>query len=67
MNYIKNKRYFTGLLAYSATTASDQVIGNMPPIKIIEAIKFTYFNSSDVIRHPLVQKIIHAYEEYAAD
>ncbi len=36
-------------------------------LKGIEAIKFTYFNSSDVIRHPLVQKIIHAYEEYTKE
>ena len=36
----------------------------MDVLKDIEAIKFTHFNSKDVIRHPLVQKIIHAYEEY---
>jgi phosphate starvation-inducible protein PhoH and related proteins len=29
----------------------------------IEGIAFVYFNKKDVIRHPLVQKIIKAYEE----
>ncbi len=28
----------------------------------IHGIGFSYFNKSDVVRHPLVQKIIHAYE-----
>ena len=32
-------------------------------IKKIEGIKFVYFNEQDVIRHPLVQDIIKAYEE----
>ena len=32
-------------------------------IKKIEGIKFVYFSKQDVIRHPLVQDIIKAYEE----
>jgi phosphate starvation-inducible PhoH-like protein len=32
-------------------------------IKKIRGIKFVYFNEQDVIRHPLVQDIIKAYEE----
>ncbi len=30
----------------------------------IEGIEFIYFNEKDVVRHPLVQRIIRAYEEY---
>lgn len=29
----------------------------------IEEIKFNYFNSTDVVRHPLVQKIVEAYQQ----
>jgi phosphate starvation-inducible PhoH-like protein len=32
-------------------------------LRNIEKIKFTFFTSSDVVRHPLVQSIIEAYEE----
>ena len=30
----------------------------------IEGIEFTYFNEKDVVRHPLVQRIIRAYEDF---
>jgi len=30
----------------------------------VEGISFLYFNERDVVRHPLVKKIIRAYEEY---
>ena len=30
----------------------------------IEGIEFCYFSHKDVVRHPLVQKIIQAYEKY---
>ncbi len=30
----------------------------------IEGISFTYFTSADVVRHPLVQRIVNAYEQY---
>ena len=32
-------------------------------LKEIEGIKFIYFSGSDVVRHPLVQRIIEAYEK----
>ncbi|RLA91193.1 MAG: hypothetical protein DRG20_02055, partial [Deltaproteobacteria bacterium] len=31
-------------------------------LKNIKGIRFVYFNERDVIRHPLVQEIIKAYE-----
>lgn len=33
-------------------------------LKDIHNISFTYFENSDVVRHPLVQKIVHAYHQY---
>lgn len=33
-------------------------------LKKIDDIGFCYLNSSDVVRHPLVQKIVQAYDEY---
>jgi len=33
-------------------------------LKDIKGIAMTHFLSSDVVRHPLVQKIVNAYEEY---
>jgi len=33
-------------------------------LKNIEEIAFIYFSEADVIRHPLIQKIVHAYSEY---
>lgn len=30
----------------------------------VDEISFTYFNEHDVVRHPLVKKIIRAYEDY---
>lgn len=32
----------------------------------IEGISFTFFQAKDVVRHPLVQKIVRAYEQYEA-
>ena len=31
----------------------------------VQGISFTTFNSSDVVRHPIVQKIVSAYEQYS--
>jgi len=31
----------------------------------VEGISFTAFNSTDVVRHPIVQKIVSAYEQYS--
>jgi phosphate starvation-inducible PhoH-like protein len=33
-------------------------------LKNIDGISFVYFNKNDVVRHPLVQDIILAYEDY---
>jgi len=33
-------------------------------LKDIEGISFTFFNTRDVVRHPLVQRIVSAYEAY---
>jgi phosphate starvation-inducible PhoH-like protein len=33
-------------------------------LKGIEGISFTFFNAKDVVRHPLVQRIVVAYENY---
>lgn len=30
----------------------------------VKGVSFTYFNSSDVVRHPIVQRIVDAYDEY---
>jgi phosphate starvation-inducible PhoH-like protein len=32
----------------------------------VEGISFTHFNERDVVRHPLVQRIVRAYESYSA-
>ena len=45
----------------------DQISGLDTAMKIlgkIEGIKFCTLTSHDVVRHPLVQKIVKAYEEY---
>ncbi len=36
-------------------------------VKTIPGIKFIYFNEKDVVRHPLVQSVIKAYELYLND
>jgi phosphate starvation-inducible PhoH-like protein len=33
-------------------------------LKGVEGIAFTHFNKSDVVRHPLVQRIVQAYEQH---
>jgi phosphate starvation-inducible PhoH-like protein len=33
-------------------------------LKDIEGISFTFFGVKDVVRHPLVQRIVSAYEAY---
>ncbi len=30
----------------------------------VEGIGFTWFDARDVVRHPLVKKILHAYERH---
>lgn len=34
-------------------------------LKEIDSISFTFFESADVVRHPVVQQIIEAYEKYS--
>lgn len=33
----------------------------------VEGMDFTYFQARDVVRHPMVQRIVEAYEEHEAD
>jgi phosphate starvation-inducible PhoH-like protein len=33
-------------------------------LKKVKGISFTWFNSSDVVRHPIVQRIVDAYDEH---
>ena len=45
----------------------DQVSGldvAMKVLKNVEDISFVFLDNNDVVRHPLVQKIVKAYEEY---
>ena len=35
-------------------------------LKKVDDIGFCYLTSSDVVRHPLVQKIVQAYDDYEA-
>jgi phosphate starvation-inducible PhoH-like protein len=35
-------------------------------LKKVRGIAFTHFESEDVVRHPLVQRIVSAYESYGA-
>ena len=32
-------------------------------LKDIDGVSFTFFNAQDVVRHPLVQRIVRAYEK----
>lgn len=34
-------------------------------LKNVRGIAFSYFNSEDVVRHPLVQRIVNAYEQHS--
>jgi phosphate starvation-inducible PhoH-like protein len=45
----------------SGLVEANQVLNN------IEGISFIYFNETDVVRHPLVQKIIKAYSDHGSD
>jgi phosphate starvation-inducible protein PhoH and related proteins len=35
-------------------------------LKKVRGIAFTFFESEDVVRHPLVQRIVNAYEAHTA-
>ena len=34
-------------------------------LKKVRGVAFTYFDSEDVVRHPLVQRIVNAYQQYS--
>ena len=36
-------------------------------LKGVEGISFSYFNAKDVVRHPMVQRIVLAYDEAITD
>jgi phosphate starvation-inducible PhoH-like protein len=36
----------------------------MDVLKNVEGIGFTHFDARDVVRHPLVKKILHAYHRF---
>jgi phosphate starvation-inducible PhoH-like protein len=36
----------------------------MEVLKNVDGIGFTYFDARDVVRHPLVKKILHAYQRF---
>jgi phosphate starvation-inducible PhoH-like protein len=40
------------------------LIHTMEVLKDVKGISFTQFQSSDVVRHPLVQSIVEAYDRY---
>ena len=47
--------------------AKDHVLGRFVAIKVlknVDDIGFVYLDNRDVVRHPLVQKIVTAYDEY---
>ncbi len=44
----------------SGLVEAQRVVGSIP------GIRFVYFNSEDVVRHPLVREIITAYEQYSS-
>ncbi len=33
-------------------------------LRNVDGISFTFFNARDVVRHDLVQKIVHAYDKF---
>jgi phosphate starvation-inducible PhoH-like protein len=33
-------------------------------LKDVAGVSFTYFKSKDVVRHPIVQKVVDAYDEH---
>jgi phosphate starvation-inducible PhoH-like protein len=36
-------------------------------LKDVEGISFSYFSARDVVRHPMVQRIVQAYDRAVAD
>lgn len=50
-------------LPHRTTSGLRHVLDVLPHV---EGISFTHFSSRDVVRHPLVQRIVEAYEKYEA-
>lgn len=50
-------------LPFSAESGLEQAAS---VLKDVEEIGFSYLTNKDVVRHPLVQKIVHAYEKFEA-
>ncbi|MCP4388626.1 MAG: PhoH family protein, partial [Gammaproteobacteria bacterium] len=40
------------------------LIHSLKILKDLDEIGFTYFTSEDVVRHPLVQSIVEAYDKF---
>ena len=36
-------------------------------LKTVKGVRFTWFDARDVVRHPLVQKIVEAYDSHSKD
>ena len=50
---------------YATAPALINALASNTPLQIIRGIAFRHFTSVDVVRHPLVQKIIDAYDRDA--
>lgn len=50
-------------LPFAAVSGLEQ---SLKVLKDVEEIGVSYLTNKDVVRHPLVQKIVHAYEKYEA-
>jgi phosphate starvation-inducible PhoH-like protein len=35
-------------------------------LRKVKGVSFTWFDSKDVVRHPIVQRIVEAYDDYDA-
>ncbi len=71
--FLTRIRYGSKAVITGDITQIDLPIGKMSGliearnvISGVEGISFIYFNERDVVRHPLVQRIVRAYESYSA-
>ncbi len=46
-----------------ASTEQEQLTAERVVLKDVDGISFTFFDVRDVVRHPLVQRIVSAYEK----
>ena len=63
-----SKVVITGDLSQKRFTFSDTIRSGtgIESIGTGRGYRFFYLTNKDVVRHPLVQKIVHAYEKYEA-